>query len=287
MAVALVTGSSTGIGLATAIAFGRAGYNVYATMRNPAGARELSTITAAEKLPVKILQMDVDNDTSVNKAFTEVQGGAACVDVLVNNAGVHGSGAVEEIPLAEFRRVMETNFFGAIRCIQAVLPGMRKRRSGHIINVSTVGGRITGLSQGPYSASKFALEALSEILAGEVKGFGIRVSIIEPGATASLIFDKRRAVPADSHYSQERRVNALYDAMCKQMSPASAVADKIVELVQNKTWKLRHPTGPDAEGFLQYRASISDEEWVDLHAIETDEEFVAIVKRNFGLDLKL
>jgi NAD(P)-dependent dehydrogenase (short-subunit alcohol dehydrogenase family) len=287
MAVALVTGSSTGIGLATAIAFGRAGYNVYATMRNPAGARELSTITAAEKLPIKILQMDVDNDTSVNKAFTEVQGGAACVDVLVNNAGVHGSGAVEEIPLAEFWRVMETNFFGAIRCIQAVLPGMRKRRNGHIINVSTVGGRITGLSQGPYSASKFALEALSEILAGEVKGFGIRVSIIEPGATASLIFDKRRAVPPDSHYSQERRMNALYDAMCKQMSPASVVADKILELVQNKTWKLRHPTGPDAEGFLQYRASISDEEWVDLHAIETDEEFVAIAKRNFGLDLEL
>jgi NAD(P)-dependent dehydrogenase (short-subunit alcohol dehydrogenase family) len=231
--------------------------------------------------------MDVDNDISVDHAFAEVLAGAGRVDVLVNNAGVHGSGAVEEIPLAEFRRVMETNFFGVIRCIQAVLPGMRKRRNGHIINVSTVGGRVTGLSQGPYSASKFALEALSEILAGEVKRFGIRVSIIEPGATASLIFDKRRTVPADSHYRQERRMNALYDAMCKQMSPASVVADKIVEVVQNKTWKLRHPTGPDADGFLQYRASISDEEWVDLHAIESDEEFAAIAKRNFGLDLEL
>jgi NAD(P)-dependent dehydrogenase (short-subunit alcohol dehydrogenase family) len=182
---------------------------------------------------------------------------------------------------------METNFFGALRCIQAVLPGMRKRRDGHIINVSSVGGRITGMSQGPYSASKFALEALSEILAGEVKGFGIRVSIIEPGATASLIFDKRRVVPADSLYSQERRMNAMYDAMLKQQSPASMVADKIVEVVQSKTWKLRHPTGADAEGYLQYRASKSDEEWVNLHATQTDEEFVAIAKRDFGLDVDL
>ena len=287
MAVVLITGASTGIGLATAVAFGRTGQNVYATMRNPARAPELSKIATAEKLPVKILPMDVDDDASVSKAVAEVLADAGRIDVLVNNAGVQGSGAVEEIPLAEFRRVMETNFFGSIRCIQAVLPGMRKRRDGHIVNVSTVGGRITGLSQGPYCASKFALEALSEILAGEVKVFGIRVAIIEPGVTASSIFDKRRIVPADSPYCQERRMNAMFDAIQKQETPASVVADKIVEIVQNKTWKLRHPTGPDAEPFLQYRASKTDEEWISLHATESDAEFAAIVKRDFGLDLEL
>ena len=112
-------------------------------------------------------------------AIAEVLSDAGRVDVLVNNAGVQGSGPVGEVPLAEFRRVMETNFFGVLRCIQRVLPGMRKRRDGHIVNVSTVGGRITGLSQGPYCASKFALEAVSEILAGEVKSFGIRVAVVE------------------------------------------------------------------------------------------------------------
>jgi NAD(P)-dependent dehydrogenase (short-subunit alcohol dehydrogenase family) len=198
MAVALVTGASAGIGLATAVALGRAGQDVYATMRKPAAAPELSGIAAAEKLPIKILPMDVDDDASVSKTVAEVLADAGRIDVLVNNAGIQGSGPVEELPLADFRRVMETNFFGSIRCIQAVLPGMRTQRDGHIINVSTIGGRITGMSQGPYCASKFALEAVSEILAGEVKVFGIRVAIIEAGATTTQIFDKRRAVPKNS-----------------------------------------------------------------------------------------
>ena len=198
MPVALVTGTSTGIGLATAAALGRAGHNVYATMRNPERAPELFQLAGAEKLPIKILTMDVDNDASVSRAVGEVLADVGRVDVLVNNAGVQGSGPIEEIPLAEFRRVMETNYFGVLRCIQAVLPGMRKQRDGHIVNVSTIGGRIAGLSQGPYCGSKFALEAVSEILAGEVKAFGIRVAIVEPGVTETPIFAKRRSVSTNS-----------------------------------------------------------------------------------------
>ena len=205
MPVALVTGTSTGIGLATAAALGRAGHNVYATMRNPERAPELSQLAAAEKLRIKILTMDVDNDASVSRAVGEVLADVGRVDVLVNNAGVQGSGPIEETPLAEFRRVMETNYFGVLRCIQAVLPGMRKQRDGHIVNVSTIGGRIAGLSQGPYCGSKFALEAVSEILAGEVKAFDIRVAIIEPGVTETPIFAKRRSVSTNSPYPQESR----------------------------------------------------------------------------------
>ena|SRR5690348_1777731 len=137
MPSALVTGTSTGIGLATATALGRAGYDVYATMRNPARAPELSQIAAKGKLPITILTMDVDNDASVSQAIAQILGEAGRIDVLVNNAGVQGSGPVEEVPLAEFRRVMETNYFGVLRCIQAILPSMRKQRDGHIINVST------------------------------------------------------------------------------------------------------------------------------------------------------
>src|SRR6266436_6338647 len=200
MPTAIVTGTSTGIGLATAVALARAGHDVYATMRNPAAAPELAGIARKDKLPIKILPMDVDDDGSVNRAVAEVLSAAGRIDVLVNNAGVQGSGPIEEVPLAEFRRNMETNYFGVLRCIQAVLPGMRKQGDGHIINVSTVGGRITGLSQGPYCGSKFALEAVSEILAGEVKSFGIRVAIVEPGVTETPIFDKRRSISANSPY---------------------------------------------------------------------------------------
>src|ERR1700730_2041315 len=287
MALALVTGTSTGIGFATAVAFARAGHHVYATMRHPDRAPELASTAAKDKLHIKILPMDVDDDASVIKATAQVLAGGGRIDVLVNNAGIDLKGPIEEVPLAEFRRVMETNYFGVLRCIQAVLPGMRKQGEGHIVNMSSVGGRITGMSQGPYCGSKYALEAVSEILAGEVKSFGIRVAIIEPGVIETPIFGKRRSIPANSRYPQERRMNAIFDAGRKDQIPPSVVADKIVEIVQSKTWKLRHPIGPDAQPYLQYRASITDEEWVNLHSIESDQEFAAIIKRTFGMDLDL
>jgi NAD(P)-dependent dehydrogenase (short-subunit alcohol dehydrogenase family) len=287
MPVTLVTGTSTGIGLATALAFGHAQHQVYATMRHPDAAPELSTVARSQKLPIKILAMDVDDDHSVSTTIAKVLAEAGRIDVLVNNAGIHASGAIEEIPLAAFRRVMETNYFGVLRCIQAVLPGMRERRYGHIVNVSSIGGRIAGMSQGPYTASKFALEAISDELAPEVKPFGIRVALVEPGVTVTPIFDKFRQIPPNGHYRLERRMNALFAALAKQQTPPSLVAEKIVEIVQTQSWKLRHPTGPDAEGFLQYRAAISDEQWIDMRAIESDQDFAAAVKRDFGIDLDL
>src|ERR1700691_2544509 len=287
MAVVVITRTSTGIGLATAVAFGRAGYDVYAIMRNPDRAPELASVAAKERLPVKVLAMDVDDDASVDKAIAGVLADKGRIDVLVNNAGISVGGSVEELPLSEFRQAMETNYFGALRCIQAVIPGMRERRSGHIVNVSSVAGKLAGPAQGPYTASKWALEALSESLAGEVKPFGIHVSIVEPGVIATAIFGKRREIPANTRYPHERRLNALFDASLKQPVSPFVVADKMVEIVRSDTWKLRHPVGPDAEPFLQYRASMSDEQWVDLMAIESDQEWAAIVKRDFGLDVDL
>jgi NAD(P)-dependent dehydrogenase (short-subunit alcohol dehydrogenase family) len=287
MPVIFITGSSTGIGLATAVAFGRAGHDVYATMRNPDRAPELASIAAKERLPIKILLMDVDNDASVGKAVVGVLAESGRIDVLVNNAGIAVTGPVEELPLAEFRRVMETNYFGALRCIQAVVRGMRERRDGHIINVSSIQGRISIPSYAAYAASKWALEAASEALAQETKSFGIKVSIVEPGMIATPIWDKRREVPANTSYRQERRIQALVNALLKQPVTPFVVADKIVEIVQSKTWKLRHTVGPDAEPTLQYRASMTDEQWVDLQSVESDQEWLAIVKRDFGVDVEL
>ncbi len=287
MAVSLVTGASTGIGLATAVALGRAGYNVYATMRNPSRAPELLSTAAREKLPIKVLPMDVDDDASVRRTFTAAVTDGGHIDVLVNNAGISMGGPVEELPLSEFRKAMETNYFGVLRCIQAVITGMRERRHGHIVNVSSVGGRLSAPGAGAYTASKWALEGMSEALAGEVNVFGIRVSIVEPGVIDTPIFDKLRTIPANTRYSGERRMHALYRASLKNPVSPSLVADTIVGIVQSKTWKLRHLVGPDAEPYLQYRAAKSDEEWVQMLSVESDREWAAIIKREFGLDVDL
>src|SRR5208283_3177354 len=179
MASALITGTSTGIGLATALNLGRAGHTVYATMRNPSRAPELAERASQEKLPIKISVMDVDSDSSVKTGIANIQKDAGQIDVLVNNAGVERNGSVEELPLADFRAVMETNYFGPLRCIQAVVPQMRQRKSGCIINVASVAGRIATSPLASYTASKFALEAVSEALAQEMKMFGVRVAIVE------------------------------------------------------------------------------------------------------------
>ena len=178
MASVLITGTSKGIGLEAAVAFGRAGHRVHATMRNPSRSPDLAETAAREKLPIIVSAMDVDSDESVSRGIASIQKERGPIDVLVNNAGVEKTGSVEELPLADFRSVMETNYFGAIRCIQALAPHMRQRRSGCIINVTSVAGRIASAPMAPYTASKWALEALSEALAGEMKTFGVRVAIV-------------------------------------------------------------------------------------------------------------
>src|SRR5204863_3462324 len=165
MASVLVTGTSKGIGFATALALGRAGHTVYATMRDPGRAPELAATAERERLPIRVSAMDVDSDASVREAIGSIQKSDGPLDVLVNNAGIERTGSVEELHISEVRAIMETNYFAALRCIQAVMPEMRTRRSGCIINVSSVGGRVSSPPLAAYSASKFALEALSEALA--------------------------------------------------------------------------------------------------------------------------
>ena len=181
MVTVLITGTSSGIGLATALELGRAGHKVYATMRNPARAPQLGEQASREGLPISILTMDVDSDRSVSDCFAAVYRQDAQIDVLINNAGIERHGSVEELPMEAFRATMETNYFGALRCIRQVLPRMRERGSGCIVNVSSVAGKIASSPLGAYTASKFALEALSEALAQEMKPFGVRVAIVEPG----------------------------------------------------------------------------------------------------------
>jgi NAD(P)-dependent dehydrogenase (short-subunit alcohol dehydrogenase family) len=287
MAIAVVTGTSTGIGLATAATLARAGLTVYATMRNPeTGSGELRTMAEREHLPIRIAALDVDSDESVRTTIKNILSEAGRIDVLVNNAGISGSGAVEETPIAAFRATMETNYFGALRCIQAVLPGMRERQSGCIVNVTSVAGRLSMAPQAAYTSSKFALEALSECLAQEMKAFGVRVAIVEPGVIATPIIGKVQPPPADSKYPHSRRIYGLFRASREHPVSPYVVGEKIREIVESGTWKLRHSVGPDAEGFLAWRGSMSDEQWVELGAI-SDEQWVEYVKQNFHLNVSL
>lgn len=287
MATAVVTGSSTGIGQATAVTLARSGHTVYATMRNPeTGGAELREIVQKENLPLHLAALDVDSDDSVRSAFAQIHAEAGRIDVLVNNAGIGTMGPVEETPLAAFRAVMETNFFGALRCTQSVLPGMRERRNGCIVNVTSVAGRISGAPQAPYAASKWALEALSESLAQEMRAFGVRVAIVEPGVIATPIFGKIKAANAATKYPHARRIMELFRASLENPVSPYVVAEKIREIVDSGTWQLRHPVGPDAAGFLAWRRSLTDEQWVDWGAA-SDEAWVAAVTQTFGLKVKL
>ena len=278
----LITGSSSGIGLATALELGRAGHRVFATMRKPERAPRLAEIVTREELPISILTMDVDSDQSVTSCIAGIH---ESIDVLVNNAGVGPIGSIEELPMEVFRAAMETNYFGAVRCMRAVLPRMREARSGCIINISSVAGRIACSPFGPYSASKAALEAISETLAGEVKPFNIRVAIVEPGIIDTAM---ARAIttPPVTRYAQVRRFSGLFRAALAHPTPPDAAAARVREIIESGTWQLRHPAGPDAAPFLAWRAAMTDEQWVAYNAAD-DEGWYAAVQNDFGLDARM
>jgi NAD(P)-dependent dehydrogenase (short-subunit alcohol dehydrogenase family) len=286
MALALVTGTSSGIGLATAVALARAGHRVAATMRNLDGGAEIRKIAAAEKLPIHLAALNVNDDASVREAFAKVVAEHGPIDVLVNNAGIPGGGVVEETTIDRFRQVMETNFYGALRCAKAVIPSMRERRRGTIVNVSSVAGRLALPSHGSYAASKWALEAVSESLAQELRPFNVRVAIVEPGVIATPISTRTPPPTAESLYPFRKRLTATFVASRAKPIPPSVVGDAIRDIVASDSLRLRYPVGPDAELWLKARANKTDEQAV-LEGNETDAEFTIRVKRELGIDVKL
>jgi NAD(P)-dependent dehydrogenase (short-subunit alcohol dehydrogenase family) len=205
--------------------------------------------------------------------------------VLVNNAGIDRTGSIEELALAEHRAVMETNYFGVIRCIQAVMPAMRQRRGGCIINVASVAGHIAMSPMSAYAASKFAVEALSECLAQEAKPFNVRVALVEPGIIDTAMATHIGIAQGLSPYPQQLRVAAMFRGVLKNPVPPSVVAEKILEIAASGTWQLRHPVGPDAEPFLGWRKAMSDAEWVAWGALDNDAWYER-VQADFGIDAR-
>lgn len=285
MATILVTGTSRGIGMATALVLGRAGHTVLATMRNPAASPALGETAAREGLPIHITALDVNSDPSVTEGIRALVAAHGPIEVLVNNAGIERHGATEELPVGEMRAIMETNYFGALRCIQAVMPGMRARRQGCIINVTSVAGRIASSPLGAYAASKFALEAASEALAQEAAMFGVRVAIVQPGIINTDMAQDLTRGHQESAYPHGRRFGGLFTASLQHPASPEVVGEKIREIIESGTWTLRHPVGPDAEPFLAWRASMNDEQWVQWGAADNDTWYAA-VERDFGLNAR-
>jgi len=284
MKTVLITGTSKGIGLETALTFGRAGYKVFATMRNPAKANDFKQSIQSESLDIHIYELDVDSDVSVKTCFDAIIQKHGQIDVLVNNAGIERHGSVEEMPIDDFQAIMNTNYLGVLRCTKALLPQMRQNKKGCIINVASVSGHIANSPLGAYAASKFALEAISEALAQEVKPFNIKVAIIEPGIINTQMAADI-SVDDISLYPHSKRIAGMFSASLKNPTPPTLVADKILEVTENSSWKLRHPVGPGAAPFIAWRASMTDEQWVDWNAA-SDEDWYKAVEQDFGLDAR-
>ena len=276
MNTAVVTGSSTGIGFATAFRLAREGCRVYATVRSEASGAKL--VDAAGALPLSLLVLDVDDDASVAEGMASVIAAEGGIDILVNNAGIAISDAIERTPLETFQAVMNTNVWGALRCIQAVLPTMREQRRGCIVNVTSIAGRVALPGQGAYSASKWAAEALSETLAAETAPFGIRVAIVEPGVVITPIFDKAAQRPPDTgspYFPWTIRTARLLLAGLVNPSTSDDTADVIWHAITTDRPVLRYRVGNDAETVALARYTTTDEDWIAGLVVDDDAQWRA------------
>lgn len=266
--VALVTGSSSGIGFETSLMLARAGFNTYASMRNLEKSKNITEIAKKEKLPLQVVQLDVNNDGSVKDAIVKILKADQRIDVLINNAGYGLFGSVEDTSIEEIKAQFETNFFGVVRVTQQVLPLMRRQNSGTIVNVSSVGGRIGLPALSAYHSTKFALEGLSESIAFELEPFGIRVVIIEPGVIRTNILNssssaKKALDPKSPYFSLSQKLNHNFKSMMESesSSPPEEVAKVILQAVTSENPQLRYSVGDDAANLIHARKNMPDKEF--------------------------
>jgi NAD(P)-dependent dehydrogenase (short-subunit alcohol dehydrogenase family) len=266
--VAVVTGSSSGIGLATSLALARNGYLTYATMRNLAKRDSIQSIAEKQHLPIRTVQLDVTNENSVKNAIQSILSESGRIDLLVNNAGYGLTGAFEDIGIDEIKALYETNLFGVIRVTQAVLPTMRKQGSGRIINISSGAGRIGYPGGSAYVSSKFALEGLSESMAYEIEQFGIRTVLVEPGFIRTNFGENiviaKKAQDPNSPYSQtmmQMKSSSYRRRMIENASGADLVASVVVEAATAKEPNLRYLAGKDVQQMVAVKKNMSDEEF--------------------------
>ena len=263
--VAVVTGSSSGIGYATSLMLARKGFYTYASARNIDKSASLESIANTEKLPLKLIQLDVTDDSSVNEAVEKIVSEKGRIDVLVNNAGYALFGAFENLSLDERKAQFETNFFGVIRVTQHVLPIMRNLQNGGgggvIVNVSSVNGHVPFPVISAYVSTKFALEGLSESIAYELEPFGIKVILIEPGAIGSgfmkgSVMSNRALDPKSAYFEFVRKVRSKISSDHENATQPEEVAKTIVQAILSEKPEFRYVVGSDAVTLMQARKNM-------------------------------
>jgi NAD(P)-dependent dehydrogenase (short-subunit alcohol dehydrogenase family) len=264
--VAVVTGSSSGIGFETAMLLSRNGFYTYATMRNLRKSGGITQIAEKERLPLQVLQLDVNDDQSVKAAVDQIAKEKQRIDVLVNNAGFLMVGCVEDLSIDEFKAQFETNLFGVIRVSQRILPYMRKQKQGIIVNVSSAAGRIAVPTVPAHTSAKFAVEGLSEALKYEVEPFGIKIVIVEPGVIKTNIMNAsvagKRAQDPNSPYAQMmQKVMARFSSFFENAPLPIEVAKVILEAISAESPDTRYLVGDDAITMVEARKNMADLEF--------------------------
>ena len=264
MKVALVTGSSAGIGYETSLALARDGHHTFASMRDTSKAGGLLEAAKKEGLPLEAIELDVDGQESVKKAVAKITSEKGGIDVLVNNAGYGQFGCTEDVTLDEFRKQFETNFFSIVGIIQQVAPIMRRQKSGIIVNVSSVVGRMGLPGSAAYITTKFALEGLSECLRYELGQFGIKTTLIEPGVTKTNFFDSMRIPESRSDPKYKELTDNILSGlkmMVDMGTEPSQVAGVIVKAIHDEEILPRYTAGTDAAMFMEARRMKTDIEF--------------------------
>jgi len=266
--VALVTGSSTGIGFETSLALARTGFYTYATMRNLEDSNKIVEIANKEGLPLDVLQLDVTDYNSVNDAISQIYEKKKRIDVLINNAGYALAGPLEETSTEEIMKQFETNFFGAIKTMQSVIPIMRNQKSGKIVNVTSIGGLIAFPLDSIYHGTKFALEGVSQSIRYELGSFNIKIILIEPGAVGSRFWNNiKMANKSDDAHSPYRKtidtISETFSRMAESAIHPSEVAKVITEAVTTDTPELRYVIGKDANFILEKSKASSNKAFED------------------------
>lgn len=264
--VAVVTGSSSGIGLETSLLLARNGYRTFATVRNLDKANAIRNISDKGELPIHVVELDVNSDKSVNAAIDKINDESKRIDVLVNNAGYSLIGALEDLSMDEIKAQFETNLFGTIRVMKAVLPIMRKQKGGTIVNVSSMAGRV-GFPLFPvYSGTKFALEGVSESIRLETDPLGIKIVLVEPGTIRSnfasnAIIGQKAAEPNSPYASLMETLQKATARFIDQGTPPEEVAKVILKAVTIDNPDLRYLVGIDAIQMIEARKGMSDQEF--------------------------
>jgi len=264
--VAVVTGSSSGIGYEISLMLARNGFLTYATMRNLNKSENIKSVASKENLPIRINQLDVTDDVSVKDAVQAILSETGRIDVLVNNAGYVLNGAFEDLAMDEIKRQYDTNVFGLIRTTQAVLPIMRRQKSGIIVNISSGVGRFGYPGQSAYISTKFAVEGLSESMSYELEPFGIKVVVVEPGVIRTnivngMVVAKKSQDPNSPYLQIIQKMATVLENMMENGSPPDLVAKVVLNAVTNESPKLRYLAGKDVEAWLDSKRNMSDEEF--------------------------